>query len=359
MTKTMQDLESLARERSSEKRRELLRAISDCFFGAQVHTSGEVALYDDVVGLVLDEVEPIARAELAERLADVLAPPPRLLRRLAEDEIEVAEPILSRSPALEDCDLERIAAGHSQAHLAAIAARPTLSERVTDMLVERGNEQVVETVAGNDGARFSQGGFARLADRAAANAAVLDRLGTRQDLPAEITARLVPLISEALAAKLKAVGASPDVATVEELAEQSQSVLAERLRAATKLARPLEMLVDHLRRGLIKLDEAVIELAEVDATPDVAKLIADRVELRSDTVLRAMCVPPEEPIALLCRGAGLRINGYAAIVLMRRRRRRGSDSPVEQVLERYQRIPLETAQRVLRFLKLRESAEAS
>ena len=359
MAMTLQHLESLARERSSEKRRTLLHAISDSFLGTEEPTPGEVALYDDVVRLVLEEVEPVARAELAERLAGVAAPPPGTLRQLAEDEIGVARPILTRSTALDDADLERIALSHSQAHLAAIAARPTLSERVTDVLVTRGDEQVVETVAGNEGARFSQQGFAKLADRASTSEAILTRLGTRRDLPAEITARLMPLINGALAAKLAAAGASADGARLQELAEESQFVLADRLRAATKMARPLEIIIDHLARGLTKLDDAVIELADVDATPDVAKLVADQVQLRADTVLRAMCAVADEPVALLCRGAGLKLNGYAAVVHMRRRRRRGSGAAVEQALEEYQKIQLETAQRVLRFLKVRESVDGA
>ena len=140
MPATLQHLESLAREKSSDKRRALLSAISDCFFASAEHTSTELALYDEVVMLVLDEVEPVARAELAERLADIAVPPRRVLLELAEDEIIVAEPILARSTALDDSDLERIARNQSQAHLAVIATRATLSERVTDVLVARGDD---------------------------------------------------------------------------------------------------------------------------------------------------------------------------------------------------------------------------
>ena len=227
------------------------------------------------------------------------------------------------------------------------------------MLVRRGDDQVVDTVVGNQGARFSANGFTVLADLASTNESLASRLGTRPDLPAEITARLLPMISGAVEAKLRAAGAKPDVLTVHGLAEQSRAVLADRLRAATKLARPLEVIIDFVEREVMTLDEAVIELADVDATPDVAKLIADRVDLRADTVTRALCAPADEPVALLCRAAGLRTNGYSAIVRLRRRRRRGCDGSPVKVLEQYQNISLDTAQRVLRFLKVRETAEAS
>jgi hypothetical protein len=131
------------------------------------------------------------------------------------------------------------------------------------------------------------------------------------------------------------------------------------LRASTHSARPLETILDHLGRGLITIEDAVLELAEADAAPEVAKLIAARVELRADTVVRAICAAADEPAALVCRAAGLKVNGYSGVVRMRRRRRRGPDSSPEQVLERYQQIPLDIAQRVIRFLRVRETAEAS
>jgi uncharacterized protein (DUF2336 family) len=359
MRTTLQDLEALAHERSSEKRRALLHAISDCFFRSDDRTDSETALYDEVVTRVLDEVEPMARAELAQLLADIAAPPRRTLLQLAQDVIAVAEPILARSPALSDTDLEHIARNHSQEHLAAIASRPTLSEQVTDVLVDRGNDHVVDAVAANHGARISEKSFATLADRAGSNEALLERLSTRGDLPAEISARLAPLISKAIGDKLKDAGESVDTAVLNGLANESREVLADRLRAATKMARSLDVLVDLLERRLIKLDEAVIELADVDATPDVAKLLADHVELRFDTVMRALCAPADDPVALLCRAAALKMNGYSAIVRMRRRRRRGPEASPSQVLEQYQHIPLDTAQRVMRFLKVRETAEAA
>jgi hypothetical protein len=118
------------------------------------------------------------------------------------------------------------------------------------------------------------------------------------------------------------------------------------------------VVMEHVARGMLKLDDAIIELADVDAAPDVAKLLADRVGLRADTVTRALGAPAEEPSALVCRAAGLRMNGYSSVVRMRRRRRRGSEGSPAEVLERYQQMPLETAQRVMRFLKVREASEA-
>ena len=50
----------------------------------------------------------------------------------------------------------------SQEHLLAISRRKLLSEGVTDVLVERGNQEVVVSTAGNFGARFSEFGYSTL-----------------------------------------------------------------------------------------------------------------------------------------------------------------------------------------------------
>ena len=120
--------------------------------------------------------------------------------------------------------------------------------------------------------------------------------------------------------------------------------------------RSLETIMDEALRGVVRFDDAVVELADLDATPSIAKLISTRVDLRSDTVTRTLLETPDEPVALLCRGAGLALGGYTAVARMRRRRRRGSDSAVNKLMEQYGEIPLPTAQRVLGFLKSREKA---
>jgi len=357
MTATLQQLESLARERSTDKRRALLRAISDCFFATSQHSASEMALYSEVVLRVLDEVEPFARAELSERIADIIEAPRKVVLVLAKDEIVVAKPVLTRSVVLNEGDLERLVLDQSQDHLVAIATRMTLSERVTDALVTRGDRQVVGTVVANHGARFSHYSFATLAERATADAMLLDRLGTRMDLPVEITTRMVPLISGALDAKLKEVGVVPKAPTPKAPTPTGLGDPRVVVSRRDSKERTLEAIMDEVERGVLKLDDAVVELAELDATPSIAKLISRRVELRADTVTRALLESADEPVALLCRGAGLALGGYTAVVRMRRRRRRGSDSAANKLMAQYREIPLPTAQRVLGFLKSRETAE--
>ncbi len=342
MKLNLQSLEELAREGSGGKRRALLHSVTECFFvGEGQHSDVELALFDDVIGAVIAEVEPLVRAQLAARLAAVKQPPPMLLLRLANDNIMVAEEILKSSPALSDADLERLAREQSQDHLAAIAARPYLAERITDILVVRGDDRVAVRVAGNEGARFSVSGFAVLADRAQVNEMLRERLAARTDLPDAIMRRIVPMIGEMLIAKI-AAEFEAGAASPEEGPPPSGA------------ARALGELLDLVARGLLSLDEAAAELADSDGAPFVAELLARRTGLLPASVLRGLFASSDEPVTVLCRAAGLNLDGYSAVLRMRRRRRRRTGSNPAQALTAFLQMPPETAQRVVRFLKVRE-----
>src|ERR1051326_4815196 len=136
----MGDLEDAVQRGSPERRAETLRRITDLFLGAADRFTGEqIALFDDVMGRLIDHIETQALAELSRRLGPMTNAPEQVLRRLAHnDAIAVAGPVLAQSPRLGDAELVDIAASKSQAHLLAIARRRALGEAVTEALVRRG-----------------------------------------------------------------------------------------------------------------------------------------------------------------------------------------------------------------------------
>ena len=82
------------------------------------------------------------------------------MRQLAaNDLIDVAGPALARANCLTDETLAEIAESKSQSHLSKIAERHQLSPTITDILVDRGDHDVVKKVAANSGARFSNTGM--------------------------------------------------------------------------------------------------------------------------------------------------------------------------------------------------------
>src|SRR5262245_55408162 len=162
------ELERATHSGSSDRCAETMRRVTELFLtGAERYTEDQVLLFENVFEFLVIRIEDRAREELATRLALVVNAPVRLIRRLAQDDaIAVAAPVLSQSVRLTGSDLIQIARSKSQAHLLAISGRKHLDEAVTDVLLDRGNRDVIYKLASNAGAHFSQSGFTTLVVKA-------------------------------------------------------------------------------------------------------------------------------------------------------------------------------------------------
>jgi uncharacterized protein (DUF2336 family) len=180
--------------------------ISDLFMaGSRTYSDEQLALFDDVLVRLSAEIEAEARAKLSRILADTDRALPKLIRSLAfDDAIEVAAPVLSRSPQLSDDDLVENASTKSQDHLLAIAQRIRLSELVTDVLVKRGDSRVLLSVAGNAGASFSLAGFEKLTTTARSDLTLARAMIRRSDVPRQYFLKLIENASASVRAKLEA-----------------------------------------------------------------------------------------------------------------------------------------------------------
>jgi len=180
----VEEFEAALASGSVARRIDILARITDLFIGGVEHYSkDQINLFDDVMTRLVRTVVAKTRAEVAERLAPVAKAPSQLIRVLALDESAVvARPVLSRSICVTERDLLEAARIRSQQHLLAIAQRSSLSEAATDILVERGDRNVVRSLVRHNGARFSKSGLHRLVDRSRADEALVSELGSRLDV---------------------------------------------------------------------------------------------------------------------------------------------------------------------------------
>src|ERR1700761_7271473 len=167
------------------RRVETLRRVTDLFVNGVVDYSDEqVGLFDDVFQCLIHHIETSAKSLLSNRLAPIDRAPPLTIRALAfDDVIEVAAPVLSLSERLDDEALIETARTKSQAHLMAISTRRVLSGAVTDILVQRGDHEVVQSTVNNPGAEFSERGFTRLISRAQGDEDLATCIGLRPNMP--------------------------------------------------------------------------------------------------------------------------------------------------------------------------------
>ncbi|KQT76930.1 DUF2336 domain-containing protein [Methylobacterium sp. Leaf466] len=179
------DVEQAVAGGDGAARQSMLDRVTDLFVGvADRIDDDQVEAFDVVLHRLIGTVGPQARASLSDRLADIPNAPRSVVRDLAYDaEVSVAAPILSRSTRLDEDDLVILAAERGQDHLHALAKRKSLSERVSDVLVTRGDRSVVHAVAANQGARLSGKGFETIVARSRTDDILRDTIGRRSDVP--------------------------------------------------------------------------------------------------------------------------------------------------------------------------------
>jgi uncharacterized protein (DUF2336 family) len=178
----------------------ILRRVADLFVSASANLSDEqVALFGDVMSQLINEIDTSARATFGRFLTTVRDAPPKIFRQLAlDDSIDVAGPILSSSQKLDEQTLVEGARTKSQAHLLAISGRKRLAEPVTDVLVERGNQEVVLCTAGNLGAEFSEFGYSTLVQRSSCDANLAVCVWSRPEIPRQHLLKLFADASESV-----------------------------------------------------------------------------------------------------------------------------------------------------------------
>ena len=224
-TNLLDELQNTLAHGTVARRVETLRRVTDLFLNNTIDYSDEqITVFDDVFNCLIEQRDISAKALLARRLAPIAKAPPHIIHTLAfDDQIEIAAPVLSQSERLGDDQLVANARSKSQAHLLAISTRKVLSGAVTDVLVERGNDEVIRSTVNNPGAEFSEQGFTRLVERAEDNDSIAHP-GDGYALPVDSTPAYVRWNNgNAASGDLNSRDATFDVDTIDALHLASES----------------------------------------------------------------------------------------------------------------------------------------
>ncbi len=169
---------------------------------AQALTENERRLAEDIVRAFMRDTETNVRGALAESLKSCAVVPHDVAMGLARDIAEVSVPFVQFSQVLSDADLLAVIAENNIETQVAIAKRATVSESVSDALVQKGNEKVVATLAGNQGAQISPTTLDQIVERHGHRTSVAEVLAFRPKIPLSIAERIVHRIFAQLWAKL-------------------------------------------------------------------------------------------------------------------------------------------------------------
>lgn len=336
-------------ERGSDRcRAETLRRVTDLFVRrADALSEQHIELFDDVILRLASEIEMQARAELARHLAPVDNAPPNTVRHLANDDaIEVAAPVLLRSRRLAESDLVDIARTKGQAHLLAISNRRSLGTAVTDVLLDRGDGDVLLNVAANVGAHFSDGGLARLVERAGDDEPLATRIVGRPDIPPPMLHKLVTQASELVQQRL-AASAAP------EMRAEIGRVLAKVSREIDPGAPPPRSFTAALRlvgmlRAAGELGESELyDLAKSRRYEETVAALSVLCNVEVEVADRLMNGDRIEPLLILLKAVGFDWLTVRALVICRPSGRRLSARDLEDICDDFNRLTYATARRVI------------
>lgn len=156
----------------------------------------QVAQYDEVLCQLAELVEAEARAHVAKLLAPLDRAPGNVVVKLANDTIEVAQPLLEFSNVLTDDDLIDIIAGQTEAHRVAIAARGQVAERVGEAIVTHGEQPSVSRLVNNPNAELGADTLRKLVEKAAVDAELAANLRGREDIDWKSLAGQIDVVGE-------------------------------------------------------------------------------------------------------------------------------------------------------------------
>jgi uncharacterized protein (DUF2336 family) len=350
-------LDEIVKQGDPKRCAEAARRISELFLkGAANFRSDHVELFDGVLIGLVPHAELAARADLAERLSVLGNAPRALVGQLArEDEISIAGPLLRRSPVINEGALIEIARMKGQGHLLAMSERPKLSIDLTDVIVRRGDREVVRRAAGNAGARFSQAGYSALIKRAGQDGVLTLKVGQREDLSGPqlrdllagsidvVRRRLFEVVKPARQADIKQA-MSEITGVPERVASRRDFVPAQRTILALHGAGELNEAALLGFAKAYKYEESVAALSAMSA-------------VKIATLDRLLSGDRHDPILIVGKTIGLEWATVRALILLRLGPSRvPAPADIEIARVNFVRLMPSTAERVVSFWQTKQSA---
>ncbi|MCK1282804.1 DUF2336 domain-containing protein [Bradyrhizobium sp. 44] len=355
-TSLIPGLDDIVKRGDPRRRGEIAHAISQLFFQDAENLRPDVIdLFDNLLIDLVPHAELASRVDLAERFSRLNNAPRHLVSQLArENEIAVAGPVLRHSPVLDDAALVEIARLKGQGHLLAMSERPTLSAVITDVLVERGDRDVVRRAAGNAGAVFSPGSYSELIKRAAQDGVLTLRIGQRSDLSGENLKQLLDGTLDVIRRRLSSV-VNPvrQVEIKRAMAAIEEATLPPGPRRDFSGA---QRTVLALHRGGHLGESALLGFAKAHKYEEAIASLSAMSGVRLSVLDRLITGDRYDPILVLGRVLNLGWPTVRALILMwYGPNRTPADADLEQARANFTRLMPTTAERVVNFWRNRQT----
>lgn len=348
----------LARTPDSAQRRELLREVTDLFFETSpTRTTRESALFDEVLQLVAAEMQDGVLAELAEVFADAPDAPVGLMRDLSNHAFEIAAPILTRSKVLDEQTLLDVVNYQSQQHIQAVAQRPTVSEAVSAAIVKFGDDTALDTLIRNDGAVISRDSMEAAVDRARRNDMLHAGVVRRKDIPLDLLNEMYFVVESGLRDQILKRNASVDPKTLDAALSRTREKLRKTVDGESAEAKKAIAFVQSKKNTGELNARLLVSLYREAKQMHFLYGLAELTDLDAETASDLITRQDIDGLAMVCRAANIERPLFVTLAVLAC----GGDeamSRAEEFGRMYNAVPVEAAQRAMRFFKVRKAAAA-
>lgn len=349
----IEELFRLARQKSVEGRTALAETVSDLFASeSRVLTARERAIMYDILHRIIRDVEMSVRKRISTYVAECDDTSAELAGLLANDEIEVAYPVLLKSRVLHDETLIEVVRNRTLEHQLAIAIRYEVSEEVCDALVEHGSESVIKALLENKNARISKATMESLVEESRRVDTFREPILQRRELDSELAKKMFLWVSAALR-KVILEKFELDQEAVDDLLERA---VFEEL-AAADAERQHEGKRTELAKSLVETEnvtpEMLLQILEAGEVSLFVSVFGRVAELPEKLVMRMLFEPGGEGLAIACKAVSLEKVVFASIFSLSRKARPQLRQTVQRDLRRtlglYDHMTREAAAKVLRL----------
>jgi uncharacterized protein (DUF2336 family) len=354
----LQELDDSIAKGSSESRLRALWHATDLLIAGR-YSDSEIWIFGEVIGRLAEEIEVVARAQLAKRLAHAENAPKSIVRKLAfDDSIAVAGPVLQHSERLDANVLVANIRSKSQDHLLAISKRKTLEDSVTDELVTRGNREVLNSVVINDGARFSDFGFLHMIKRSEGDSILAEQLGLRRDIPRHVFHQLIAKASEDVTRKLKQE--RPDLAeAIQTSVTDITGALHSKFGPASKSYFQAKRTVGAQHHYGNLNENSIWEYARSQKFEETAVGLSLLCSLPVEVVERVLLDAQREMTLVLAKALDFSWETTMSLLFLSAKDHRILAGDLDRMKEEFVRLSSETSKSVLRFYQTRKTAAAT
>jgi hypothetical protein len=211
---------------------------------------------------------------------------------------------------------------------------------------------VVRSVAGNAGARFSDAGFGKLVARANGDDTLALRMGARRDIPRQHFLKLLETASATVRSKLETANPQLAGAVHDAVAEVVGKLRSELRNASSDYVNAREQ-VERMHQ-LGRLAEAdIYEFARERKFEQTVVALSLLCGVPVGVVERALLDDSADMVLILVRAAQCSWTTAQAILLMQAADRGIAAQDLDRALRGFQRLGIDTAQRVLKFYHVR------